>query len=112
MSDANSAPPISLADAAAPSGGPASDSAALEAAAPLDAADIAALVAASQSGTWAENSDSALSAAQGYDGHVALALDTGAMADIDQTLDLLTSSHQLFDVPALDVGAFDDASPV
>jgi hypothetical protein len=49
---------------------------------------------------------------QGYDGHVALALDASAMADVDLTLDLLTSSHQLFDVPALDVGTFDDASPV
>lgn len=112
MSDAPSTPPIFLADGAALSGEPAGDSVMADAAAPLDAADIAALVAASQSGAWAENSDAALSAAQGYEGHVALALDTGAMADIDQTLDLLTSSHQLFDVPALDVGAFDDASPV
>ena len=47
----------------------------------------------------------------GYDGHVALALDTGALPDLDSTLDLLTSSHHLFDVPALDVSSgSDDAS--
>ena len=103
MSEGIDTPPVSL---------PVEAQAEVPAAEPLDAADIAALVAASQHGGWAENSDAALASAQGYEGHVALALDAGAMADIDQTLDLLTSSHQLFDVPALDVGTFDDAAPV
>jgi hypothetical protein len=111
MSEASSQPPISSSAETATAEGPGGGGT-IGDAVPLDAADVAALVAASQHGTWVEDSDAALSVAQGYDGHVALALDTGAMADIDQTLDLLTSSHQLFDVPALDVGAFDDASPV
>lgn len=47
-----------------------------------------------------------------YDGHVALALDPGVIPDIDATLDLLTSSHDLFDVPAMDLGSTaDDALP-
>jgi hypothetical protein len=47
-----------------------------------------------------------------YDGHVALALDTDVLPDIDATLDMLTSSHQLFDVPALDVAnVVDDSLP-
>src|SRR5262245_32455638 len=50
--------------------------------------------------------------APAYDGHVALALDTDVLPDIDATLDMLTSSHQLFDVPALDVGnVVDDSLP-
>ena len=48
---------------------------------------------------------------QSYDGHVALTLDAGCLPDIDATLDALTSSHLLFDVPALDVGCLDDALP-
>ena len=77
----------------------------------LDAADIATLLAAaSQSGAWADAGPNILDV-QAYDGHVALALDPGTMADIDLTLDLLTSSHQLFDVPVLDVSASDDVSP-
>jgi hypothetical protein len=78
----------------------------------LDAADIATLLAASQTGAWAEGDGVNVLDAQGYDGHVALALDPGTLADIDLTLDLLTSSHQLFDVPVLDVSASDDVSPV
>jgi hypothetical protein len=35
-----------------------------------------------------------------YDGHVALVLDPG----MDSTLDLLTTSADLFDVPAMDIG--------
>lgn len=47
-----------------------------------------------------------------YDGHVALALDAGASLEIAPMLDALTSSCQLFDVPALDCAcASDDASP-
>ena len=38
-----------------------------------------------------------------YDGHVALAaMDSDAPADIGHALDLLTTSHDLFDVPAID----------
>ncbi len=78
----------------------------------LDAADIATLLAAaSQSGAWVDTDGPNVLDAQAYDGHVALALDPGTLADIDLTLDLLTSSHQLFDVPVLDVSAADDVSP-
>ena len=46
-----------------------------------------------------------------YDSHVALVLDPGLLPDIDSMLDLLTSSHDLFDVPAMDIGgALDDAT--
>lgn len=81
---------------------------AAEAGANLGAADIAALLAASQTGL-SGGGDAALDM-QGYEGHVALALDPGTLAGIDLTLDLLTSSHQLFDVPVLDVST-DDVSP-
>src|ERR1700704_1051299 len=36
-----------------------------------------------------------------YDGHVALVLDPGLLPAIDSMLDLLTSAHDLFDVPAV-----------
>jgi hypothetical protein len=49
--------------------------------------------------------------AQSYDAHVALTLDPSSLPDIDSTLDALTSSHNLFDVPALDVACLDDALP-
>jgi hypothetical protein len=50
--------------------------------------------------------------APAYDGHVALALDLDVLPEIDSTLDLLISSHQLFDVPALDVSSvLDDSLP-
>lgn len=43
-----------------------------------------------------------------YDGHVALALDPSATLDMGATLDHLTQSTDLFDVPAMDVaGAVD-----
>ena len=46
-----------------------------------------------------------------YDGHVALVLDPGLLPEIDSMLDLLTSAHDLFDVPAMDIGgASDDAT--
>jgi hypothetical protein len=48
-----------------------------------------------------------------YEGHVALELDTSLLPAIDGMLDLLTSSHDLFDVPAVDIAsasASDDAS--
>lgn len=74
-------------------------------------ADLANLLA---NGQWADTAYG-LSAdvidTSAYDGHVALALDTGVLPDLDSTLDLLTSSHHLFDVPALDVsGGSSDAS--
>ena len=46
-----------------------------------------------------------------YDGHVALALDAADLPGMDTMLDLLTVSHNLFDVPAMDItGGSDDAS--
>ena len=48
-----------------------------------------------------------------YDGHVALALDSSTLPGLDATLDLLTTAHDLFDVPAMDFGGgggADDAS--
>jgi hypothetical protein len=39
-----------------------------------------------------------------YDSHVALVLDPSVLPDMDATLDLLTTSHDLFDVPAIDFG--------
>jgi hypothetical protein len=78
---------------------------------PLATADLAHLLANGQWGDGAHGSSVDSADAHAYDGHVALALDTGALPDIDSTLDLLTSSHHLFDVPALDVSSGpDDAS--
>ena len=46
-----------------------------------------------------------------YDGHVAIALDAGLLPDMDSTLDQLIFSHDLFDIPAMDIGAgADDVS--
>lgn len=87
-----------------------SDAPAGDARAGLEAADIANLLAASRTGEWAPADAAGMPDFQAYDGHVALALDPGTLADIDMTLDLLTSSHQLFDVPVLDVGGSDDVS--
>jgi hypothetical protein len=56
--------------------------------------------------------DPGLVDAQMYDGHVALALDPGALSEIDVTLDFLTSAQNLFDVPAMDLpDMMDDAMP-
>jgi hypothetical protein len=50
--------------------------------------------------------------AHAYDGHVALVLDPALLPDMDSTLDLLTSSPDLFDVPALNIGGdWHDATP-
>jgi hypothetical protein len=49
-------------------------------------------------------------ATQNYDGHVALALFTDILPNIDITLELLTSSHHLFDVPTLDITVIADDS--
>jgi hypothetical protein len=74
--------------------------------------ELASLLANSRPGDFALASDAGASDAQAYDGHVALELDAGLLPDIDSTLDLLTSSHQLFDVPALDVASvLDDSLP-
>ena len=74
-------------------------------------ADLADLLANGQWGDGAHEFNPSIADAHAYDGHVALALDTGALPDINFTLDLLTSSHHLFDVPALDVSpGSDDAS--
>jgi hypothetical protein len=76
----------------------------------LATAELADLLA---NGQWSDSAhgvgmDSA--DAHAYDGHVALALDTTVLPDINSTLDLLTSSHHLFDVPALDVSSGSDDS--
>ncbi len=50
-------------------------------------------------------------ATQDYDSHVPLVLDGHELAGLDAALDLLTSSHDLFDVPTLDLPtAGDDGS--
>ena len=76
--------------------------------------------AASQGGTasrrgkrWDRLDDGILGQADGhvYDGHVALVLDPGFLSGMDSTLDLLTTSTDLFDVPAMDVdGTWNDAT--
>ena len=82
-----------------------------EPALPLATAELANLLANGQWGDSAHGFGADALDTNAYDGHVALALDTGALPDIDSTLDLLTSSHHLFDVPALDVSSSpDDAS--
>lgn len=76
-------------------------------ASPMEA-ELLSLLASDQLGS--DGSTAGEADAHGYDGHVALALDLGALPEFDTTLDLLTSSHHLFDVPAIDVaGSFDDA---
>jgi hypothetical protein len=79
-----------------------------EANAPLATAELANLLANGQWGTSEHGLNPEAADANAYDGHVALALDTGVLPDIDSTLDLLTSSHDLFDVPALDVSSTPD----
>jgi len=82
-----------------------------EPALPLATAELANLLANGQWGDSAHGFGADALNTNAYDGHVALALDTGVLPDIDSTLDLLTSSHHLFDVPALDVSSSsDDAS--
>jgi hypothetical protein len=44
-------------------------------------------------------------ATQDYDSHVPLVLDGHELAGLDAALDFLTSSHDLFDVPTLDMPA-------
>ena len=75
---------------------------------PLATAELANLLANGQWGASEHGLNSDFADANAYDGHVALALDTGVLPDIDSTLDLLTSSHHLFDVPALDVSSTPD----
>jgi hypothetical protein len=46
-----------------------------------------------------------------YDGHVPLVLEAHELAGVDAAFDLLTTSHDLFDVPMLDTpAAADDTS--
>ena len=86
---------------------PIEGAAAGEPALPLATAELANLLANGQWGDGANGFGADSLDTNAYDGHVALALDTGALPDID----LLTSSHHLFDVPALDVSSSpDDAS--
>jgi hypothetical protein len=50
-------------------------------------------------------------AAHAYDSHVPLVLDGHELAGLDAALDVLTTSHDLFDVPMLDMPVpADDAS--
>jgi hypothetical protein len=94
--------------------GHAADAAAAELGLPADALglQIVQLLAESHPSAPASDSVDGLADASAYDGHVALALDTDILPDIDATLDMLTSSHQLFDVPALDVAnVIDDSLP-
>ena len=81
---------------------------------PNASAEIAftSLLAEELAGKFEDGVGSTLSGAHEYDGHVALALDAGILPNIDAALDLLTSSHHLFDVPAVDLGAVaDDTLP-
>jgi hypothetical protein len=79
---------------------------------PLDglaaAADpaLAGLAASAQPQLTHDDSDSLLGqgSTSDYDSHVALVLDPSVLPDMDATLDLLTTSHDLFDVPAIDFG--------
>lgn len=54
-----------------------------------------------------------LLAGDAYDGDVALAAadSSSALADLGHTLDALTTSADLFDVPAIDTGLSDDVMP-
>jgi hypothetical protein len=70
---------------------------------PLATAELANLLANGQWAATANDPTGIAADANTYDGHVALVLDTGVLPALDSTLDLLTSSHHLFDVPALDV---------
>lgn len=82
----------------------------VESGSPANAAgnDLVDLLASGQWGGDGHEINAGATDANGYDGHVALALDPGVLPDIDSTLDLLTSSHHLFDVPVLDVSCVPD----
>jgi hypothetical protein len=69
------------------------------------------LLAEGLAGRLEDSAGATLAGVHEYDGHVALALDAGILPNIDTALDLLTSSHHLFDVPAIDLGAADDSMP-
>jgi|GEM_PF-4996834 len=68
------------------------------------------MLAEGLAGNLEDTEATALAGVHEYDGHVALALDAGLLPSIDTALDLLTSSHDLFDVPAVDLGAVADES--
>jgi hypothetical protein len=70
---------------------------------------LTALLASDQAGNISTDMVVPHAEVHAYDGHVALALDPAVPTDIDSTLDLLTTSHHLFDVPAMDIAvAMDD----
>jgi hypothetical protein len=79
---------------------------------PNASAEIAftSLLAQDLAGRYEDSVGATMAGAHEYDGHVALALDAGILPNIDAALDLLTSSHHLFDVPAVDLGAVADDS--
>lgn len=70
-----------------------------------------ALLAEDLAGRLEDSTGATFAGVHEYDGHVALALDAGILPNIDTALDLLTSSHHLFDVPAIDLGAADESMP-
>lgn len=92
------------------------DPSAVEGGSRLDLPDASAeiaftsLLAQNLAGRYEDSVSAALAGTHEYDGHVALALDAGILPNIDAALDLLTSSHHLFDVPAVDLGAVGDDS--
>jgi hypothetical protein len=100
----SSAPPAGDLGTAAAHAEDSPDSAGTEALQPLadfpNEAGLAAILAGDQ---HAGGGMSDILDAHGYEGHVALALDAGVLTSMDSTLDLLTSSHDLFDVPVLDI---------
>jgi hypothetical protein len=80
----------------APSAGEPEPGQALE----LSVSELANLLA---TGEWAGSQEVMAADANTYDGHAALALDAAVLPAIDATLDLLTSSPDLFHIPALDL---------
>jgi hypothetical protein len=74
---------------------------------------LAGLAATYQTSHAFDGVDSGYADTHLYDGHVALALDPSLLPAMDSMLDLLMSSHDLFDVPAMDIAgvpASDDAT--
>ena len=100
MSGQNSPPsgPASPADESSPasSAGQPEPAQALE----LSVSELANLLATSE---WAGSQEPMATDASAYDGHAALALDAAVLPAIDATLDLLTSSADLFHIPPLDL---------
>ena len=69
---------------------------------------LTALLASDQAGPGPSSDVGLVADGHAYDGHVALVLDADVQPDIESTLDFLTTSHHLFDVPAMDVAMTTD----